>query len=217
MNQENYISLREKGWTEFNSGSSDEELISIASKIGRIINHPNGQSVFTLKPKLESKSFKGTFSNTCGLNEFPLHTDTAFSKNPARYILMHSKESSNCDTTLISKTDLWNLLSEFDRNNAKRAIYLVKTRTEKFYTSLIFQENGKTGIKYDSTCMRPFNKYAKEFDKKLKKVLSEIKPSSLKWTGGKTVIIDNWTSLHGRKSAKNDIKRELKRIYINEL
>lgn len=215
MNRENYISLKEKGWTELKSGSSDEELISIASKIGRIIHHPNGQTVFTLKPKLESEAFKGTFSNTCGLNEFPLHTDTAFSKKPVRYILMHSRESSNCDTTLLSKNEFWNLLSESDRYNAKRAIYLVKTRTEKFYTSFIFQENGKTGIKYDSTCMIPFNKYAKEFDQKIRKLLSEIKPSRLKWTNGKTVIIDNWMSLHGRKSAKNDTRRELKRIYIN--
>jgi alpha-ketoglutarate-dependent taurine dioxygenase len=217
MNQENYISLKERGWTEFNSGSSNEELISIASKIGSIMSHPNGQVIFTLKPKVKKEAFKGTFSNICGLEEFPLHTDTAFSKKPARFVLMHSRVLSNCDTTLLSKNKLWELLSEFDRYNAKRAIYLVKTRTEKFYTSFIFQENGRVGIKYDSTCMQPYNKYAKEFDQRLKKILSEITPLRLKWTKGKTIVIDNWINLHGRKSAANDIKRELKRIYINEI
>lgn len=217
MNQENYASLKEKGWTEFNCGSSNKELISIASKFGKIINHPNGQAIFTLKPKRESESFKGTLSNICGLNEFPLHTDTAFFIKPARFVLMHSKESSNCDTTFVSHNEIWKLLSESDRYNAKRAIYLVKTRTQMFYTSFIFQEKGQTGIRYDSTCMKPTNKYAKELDQKIIKVLSEIKPLCFKWTDGKSIVIDNWMSLHGRKSANKDVNRELKRIYIDEI
>jgi hypothetical protein len=48
----------EKGWTEFKSGSTDSELISIASEIGNILKYPNGQEVFKLKPKLmEQQNF----------------------------------------------------------------------------------------------------------------------------------------------------------------
>jgi len=217
MNAHNYITLKEKGWIEFYSGSSDSELLEIASKIGEIQKHPNGQMIFSLKPKLEYESVNGTFSNICGLRDFPLHTDMAFSKKPARYVLMHSKNSNSCDTTLLPKNDFWDLLSNSEKYNAERAIYLVRTKTVFFYTSFIFNENSETGIKYDSTCMFPFNKYAKEFDPCLKKVISEIEPLNLKWTDGKTIVIDNWINLHGRKSAFNDIGRELKRIYINKI
>lgn len=215
MNQEYYISLKEKGWAEFNSDSTDSELISIASNLGEIIKHPNGQSVFSLKPKSEDNAVKGTFSGKHGLNHFPLHTDTAFYKKPVRYILMHSINPSNCDTTLLSKNSFWDLMTKVQKTKAERAIYLVKTNREKFYTSFIFRDNDEQGFKYDPSCMSPANKYAKEFDKIFNEILLDISLINIKWSGNKTILIDNWNILHGRKSAQNDIKRELKRIYIN--
>lgn len=215
MIESEYISLIEKGWTEFKSGSSDSELISIASEIGNILKHPNGQDVFLLKPKSENESLLGTFSNKHGLMDFPLHTDTAFYKNPARFILMHSVHSSTCDTTIIRKSDFWDLLTDMDKKKAERAIYLVKTNKERFYTSFIFKENNEYGIKYDPTCMLPFNKFAKDFDEIFQGIISGIEPMRIKWTEGKTLIIDNWKTLHGRKSAVKDTTRVLKRIYIN--
>ena len=128
---------------------------------------------------------------------------------------MHSTKSSDCDTTIISRIDFWDLLSKTDKSNAERAVYLVKTNSEIFYTSFIFRENNIEGIKYDPSCMFPFNKNAKEFDRTFQEILSNIQPKNIKWSGNKTVLIDNWRSLHGRRSAKNDIERELKRIYIN--
>lgn len=215
MNHEHYTSLKKKGWTEFKSGSTDSELISIASNIGEITKHPNGQCVFSLKPKLANDAVKGTFSNMHGLNDFPLHTDTAFYKKPARYILMHSVNPSNCNTTLLLKNSFWDLMTTAEKTKAERAIYLVKTNQEKFYTSFIFRENNESGFKYDPSCMFPVNKYAKEFDSLFNNIILDIPLIDIKWSGNKTIIIDNWNILHGRKSAKNDIQRELKRIYIN--
>lgn len=215
MKESEYISLTENGWTEFSSGSSDSELISIASEIGMILKHPNGEEVFLLKPKTENESLLGTFSNKHGLQDFPLHTDTAFYKKPARFILMHSVSSNSCDTTILRKKDFWDQLDNTEKKMAERAIYLVKTNREKFYTSLTFKENNEFGIKYDPSCMLPFNKSAKEFDRIFQGVISRIEPKRIKWTVGKTAIIDNWKTLHGRKSAEKDITRLLKRIYIH--
>lgn len=214
MKESEYISLTENGWIEFNSGSSDSELISIASEIGNILKHPNGEDVFLLKPKSENESLLGTFSNKHGLQDFPLHTDTAFYKNPARYILMHSASSNTCDTTILRKSDFWDQFTDTEKKMAERAIYLVKTNRDRFYTSFIFKENNEYGIKYDPSCMMPFNKFAKNFDHIFQEVISRIEPKRIKWTDGKTVIIDNWKTLHGRKSAEKDITRLLKRIYI---
>lgn len=217
MTESEYILLAENGWTEFNSGSSDSELISIASEIGEILKHPNGEDVFLLKPKSVNESLLGTFSNKHGLQEFPLHTDTAFYNIPARFILMHSANSNSCDTTILRKSDFWYQLTDAEKKMAKRAIYLVKTNRERFYTSFIFKENNEYGLKYDPSCMLPYNKFAKDFDQILQRVISGIEPKKIKWTEGKTVIIDNWKTLHGRKSAEKDTTRMLKRIYINQL
>ncbi|MCM4153536.1 hypothetical protein DHD05_18230 [Arenibacter sp. N53] len=215
MTESEYFSLKNKGWTEFGCGSTDIELITIASEIGNLLKHPNGQIVYTLKPKLESEALKGTFSNIHGYGDFPFHTDTAFYKKPARYILMHSVRPSICDTTVLSKIALWDLLTYSDKKNAERAIYLVNTNREKYYTSLIFRDNKIEGIKYDPSCMLPFNKFAKDFDLTFKEILTETSPNCIKWTENKTLIIDNWKCLHGRKSVEKDCNRELKRIYIN--
>jgi alpha-ketoglutarate-dependent taurine dioxygenase len=215
MTEKEYIQLTRNGWTEFKSGSTDTELISIASQVGNILKHPNGQDVFILKPKLKNAASYGTFSSKHGLADFPLHTDTAFYKNPARFILMHSVQSNNCETTILRKIDFWVLLSDLDKKKAERAIYIVKTNREKFYTSLIFNQKNEYGIKYDSTCMFPFNKNAKEFDQIFQEIITKIEPIKIEWTEGKTLIIDNWKNLHGRQSAEAETTRILKRIYIN--
>lgn len=215
MKESEYKALNENGWAEFSSGSSDSELISIATEIGKILKHPNGENVFLLKPKTENESSLGTFSNKHGLREFPLHTDTAFYKRPARFILMHSVNPNNCDTTILRKIDFWDQFNDREKKIAERAIYLVNNNREKFYTSFVFKENNELGIKYDPNCMLPFNKFAKCFDQIFKEVISGIEPKRIKWTNGKTVIIDNWKTLHGRKSAERDITRLLKRIYIH--
>ena len=54
------------------------------------------------------------------------------------------------------------------------------------------------------------------FDQIFQRVISGIEPKKIKWTEGKTVIIDNWKVLHGRKSAEKNTTRMLKRIYINQ-
>jgi len=129
--------------------------------------------------------------------------------------LMHSVNPNNCDTTILRKIDFWDQFNDREKKIAERAIYLVNNNREKFYTSFVFKENNELGIKYDPNCMLPFNKFAKCFDQIFKEVISGIEPKRIKWTNGKTVIIDNWKTLHGRKSAERDITRLLKRIYIH--
>lgn len=215
MTQNELHILNKNGFIELESGSSDTELIAIATKLGRILEHPNGKKVFTLTPKNENKAIKGTFSYNHGFGEFPLHTDTAFLKLPVRYLLLHLVGESPSSTIIVPFRKVWEYLSKNEKTKLERAIYIVKTNKEKFYTSLLFRKNNIEGFKYDPTCIFPFNKYAKKIEPILQRVFSEIKLLNIKWTGNKTVIFDNWKNLHGRKSVEKNIERKLKRIYIN--
>ena len=214
MNQPNLKILKEKGWTEIENISSDEDLIKIAKGLGQLTNHPNGQLIGKLKPKDGSNSIKGTFSNQYGYDAFPLHTDTAFWPKPVRYVLLGSKDKSICNSFIVSVSDIWKQMTEDDKKEARQAIYLIKTIHGKFYSSLLFRDSITEGLKYDPSCMQPLNKSAKKFQPKLEKALSEVNPKEIQWTGNKVVVIDNWRTLHGRRAAKADLKRELKRIYI---
>lgn len=215
MVQDKYKILKEKGWIELESGSTDEELNNLAGYIGQIINHSNGENISKLNPKSSVDSIKGTLSSVYGYGNFPLHTDTAFWAIPARFILLHSIDKSSCNTHVLPATEIWNSLTREDKKNAERAIYLIKTTQQQFFSSLLFKINNIKGLKYDPMCMIPFNESAKQIQPKLQKVLFGLPHFEIEWTGNNTLIIDNWRILHGRGSAENDIYRELKRIYIN--
>lgn len=207
--------LESKGWLELNGYSTNDELKELAFKLGQVVKHPNGQEIYTLKPKDGMNSGKGTFSNKYGFGKFPLHTDTAFYAHPIRFMILNSSKESNCHTTIVPIKKVLELLNEEEMHKISRAIYIVKTNENRFFTSLIFNELGIQGFKYDPSCMFPYNKKAKEAETKLRELLSKVKPIEIKWTKNKTVIIDNWRTLHGRSTAKSEENRELKRIYIN--
>lgn len=207
--------MDKKGVVEIESNSTDNELISIASAVGDIVEHPNGQTVFTLTPKTSKNTVKGTFSNRFGFNEFPIHTDTAFLPKPVRYVLFHTVGKSTCDTTLVNINQILDCLTSKELSLLERAVFVVKTNQTSFYASLFFGNNSKEGFRYDPTCMSPTNKSAKKIEPILQNVLAKIVPYNITWSGNKTVIIDNWKSLHGRSAIGNDTERQLKRIYIN--
>ena len=206
--------LNSKGWIEFENVSCDDELISIAQVYGQLKIHTNNNVIQILKPKDGLQAIKGTFSNLYGFGVFPYHTDVAFWAKPAHFMLLSSTNANQCNTLVVSLTDIWDVLSEKDKQYFEKAIFVVKTIHSSFYSTLIFKEYGNICIRYDPSCMIPINESAKRVIPILKNIFSEIQTHQIKWTGNKAVIINNWRTLHGRSSAENDLTRNLKRIYI---
>jgi alpha-ketoglutarate-dependent taurine dioxygenase len=206
--------LEKNGWVEFENISTERDLFEVANKFGKIVCHPNGELIGILKPNDGVKAIKGTFSNIHGFSVFPLHTDTAFWIKPVRYLLLSSIYSSSCSTFFISLETILNHFSNTELEQFKRAIFKVKTIHEQYYSTLFFNHNGITGIKYDPSCMFPVNSNAKRFIGKLEQVMINIPIEKIKWTGNNAVIIDNWKMLNGREAALRSEKRELRRIYI---
>lgn len=207
--------ILQHGWVEIENISTEKTLTELASVVGNILVHPNGENIATLNPSQGQKSIKGTFSNTFGLQKFPLHTDTAFWSTPTRFVMLCSFKPSLCNTEIIHIDEIWQNLNSDDKSHAKKAVYMIKTIHGQHYSSVLFQNNGVEGFKYDPCSMFPINNSAKIFDKKLKSILNELKPMEINWTGNKVLIFDNWKTLHGRGEAKIENYREIKRIYLN--
>lgn len=207
--------ISSKGWIEIENIHSNSELLSIATSLGHISPHPNGEKIASISPKPKSQSIAGTLSNRFGFGTFPMHTDTAFWPKPARYVLLSSTEPSNTKTLIFHIDNIWNQLSKYDTSLAKRAIFIVKTIHGQHYTSLEFKENGQMGFRYDPCTMFPCNTSAKKFQIIFENIIESIQPVEIDWSGNKALIFDNWCTLHARTSSKKNEMRILKRIYIN--
>lgn len=207
--------IDKKGWVEIADIHSDYQLMEIANKLGEIITHPNGEMISNISPKAKDTSMKGTFSNRFGFEEFPLHTDTAFWSTPVRFVLLSSENVSQTKTFILHKNQIWERLNESEKLTAKQAIYIVKTIHGQHYASLVFNDSGNSGLRYDPCTMIPVNKAAKEIHRKLNETLKDLSPYEIDWSGNKAIIFDNWSTLHGRSNANSKENRILKRIYIN--
>ncbi len=206
--------LERTGWVQIDGVESKSDLLSIASDIGIIKPHPNGESIFCLTPSNGTTAVKGTFSNVFGYSEFPLHSDTAFWDIPARYLVLGMIDQSNCDTHVVSTTDIFNKLGNEVSKLAKKSIYMIDTIEGKKYASLYFSHNSKTGFKFDANCMKPVNRDAKLFHSKITESFSDLKTTHISWSGNKAIVLDNWNTLHGRRSVSDTEKnRQLFRVY----
>jgi alpha-ketoglutarate-dependent taurine dioxygenase len=214
MTNQQITQLNTNGWIEIESITDDEILIDLSKKFGQIIKHPNGNEIDHLKPKDSSVAIKNTFSHKYEFDEFPFHTDTAFWNLPARYVLMSCQGLSNTGTTFLTFDDMYRTLNPQEIIDFKKSIFLIKTPTKKFYSSLINIYANQTFIRFDTNCMTPINKSANKTIEIIDNKTNQLNINKIMWDRPKVFIFDNWRIIHGRESVKNDENRILKRIYI---
>lgn len=79
---------------------------------------------------------------------------------------------------------------------------------------MYFENDGKSGLRYDPNCMQPANKAAKIVDEVIRPRSFEIKGEIIDWKPNRVVIIPNWYYLHARGTGYEDFDRLIERIYI---
>lgn len=207
--------LLREGWSSFELMQDDKALIEISAKFGTLIPDNNGQIIQYLKPKEKSEAIKDSFSYNFEYSAFPFHTDTAFWPIPIRCIVMKSENKSSCETFLFDSEQIFSDLCDRDILVLKKAVFLLKNKSVQKYTSLIVNDNGKRGIRYDPNIMFPVNHFANLSIHIIKKCLETQSIIKFEWTGNNALLLDNWRFLHSRGDATNDKTRLLKRIYLN--
>lgn len=208
--------LARNGIVEIDCDSiSDENLLTISSMFGRVVPGARGELIQPLPARDVGSGPKGSFSHIVGYGAFPWHTDTAYWEIPARYLLLSSDKESSCATLYQDLNVIKQSIPDYDYL-ISRAVYLLDVKGKKRYLSPLFEVGEKRGVRLDFHIYRPANKEAI--------LLNEIVGKELKdncrrliWTGKNAVILDNWRVIHAREDARDDKKRVLKRVYINEL
>ena len=204
--------LLENGWTSLH-WSPDRSLSELSSLLfvsqsGRETHKIGVTSNLIAKTKTDAKP--GTKSSIRGLNSFPLHTDQASLPLPPRYIFLRSIYGKSASPTyvfcfrehLIDTELLYSLSAGLWACRGSRSPHICSV-----------WENGR--VKWDEDCMRPLDRIAKHAHQNFCSFLMSAPKTYHTWPDCSSVLlIDNWTTMHGRASVTVGEYRKLERLYL---
>ena len=197
-------------------GVNDKDsLLELARSLGSPIAGADGQLVREwVMHRTAARSC--TLSATFGTASFPLHTDTAFWKVPARFLVMRAIGDVRRPTIVCPFSELFALTSERLMEAGRRAVWMLTSSTGPVYCGMTFRASDQgRGFRYDRQCMAPVNSAAREVDEYMhfEAVDTAVRPVS--WADGIAVVIANWQALHGRgPEPPHEAERILQRIYV---
>lgn len=207
--------LREQGYVVFDTDTSDESLLKIASLFGVVVPGERGVLVQPLKAQEKGKGSIGSFTYMVGYDAFPWHTDTAYWEIPVRYLMLTSEKPSPCATLARSFESLAKNIDDF-YYLAERSVYMLNIPGKRKLLSPVMKKHGEMGFRFDFHIYKPMNEEAKILSSLMLEQLNN-ESQRVVWSGNNVLVLDNWRLIHAREDASQDKNRSLKRIYINEL
>jgi len=218
--------LETQGYIFIPCWSLESKTEAIAKDIGKLfeVSEINGyqhiSNVQSLKPRAKRADIKNQYSGHFGLDDFPLHTDLAHWFRPPRYILLRCIVGSSSVVTKV--LPCMTVRQRLGDSTIRKAI--VRPRKNKLgipncLLPVSFTEHNVQSFRWDSIFLVPVNETAKEiYDFLTSKVVESDVDSQLLKNPGDTLIIDNWTTLHGRSQVeKSSNDRIIERAYLTEI
>ena len=194
-----------RGYAQLDDINSLELALSATEGLGPLLPL-NGQRVQRLVPKEREAATSNSFSRRHGRSAFPLHTDTAFWDEPARFIVLFSCGISHSATRVLPANDTNELMASARCDNP---VFLRRTIRGAVY-SRPWGDAAELNALYDPCCMSAANVAAQEFEEEALK--AGERSHRLCWRGNTALVIDNWRVMHGRESCADD-NRLLYRFY----
>lgn len=219
--------VRADGYCFITQLNPDADTQGIAKSLGSVVDIPSLlpnadiESLQTITPKLSSQAQRNSYSSEFGLGIFPLHTDLSHWARPPRYFVLRAIAGApDVQTILLPATAL---ISVFGTTTLARALVRprhARSSGELVALPLLFEVDGKQGLRWDNTFVTPLNAAATQvaefmalarWDCSLEISVTFIAP-------GDTLIVDNWRFLHGRSAVPpGSTNRRLERVYLLEL
>lgn len=216
------LELTDKGWVllKCKKNWGQEELLNLARHIGSpVSSRLNGNIIDELRPTNKEQANPKSLSAIHGTGSFPLHTDTAHWRIPARYVILHAKEIT-LDDHSTSILDLNRIkFDEKENELLSRGMFKIVNGRNSFLSTIRGNVDQTRSLRYrfDRGCMEPSNKSGIEaynlFCEKLDSVPTEV----IRWERGNVLIIHNWRCLHGRNNidkANYQNGRTLERLLV---
>jgi L-asparagine oxygenase len=138
---------------------------------------------------------KNTLSSRYGLDAFPFHTDTAFWRLPARYVVLRCvNPGSGSRRTLLNDSREWNL-SNAETRLLENSVWRT-TNSRSFLCSVMVRNNGQNLFRFDRDCMRPMTRKSADACRVIEARMREVSTIRVDWHTNDLLIIDNHRLLH---------------------
>ncbi len=178
-----------------------------------VAHRKNYNIVYTLIPKPAELGHTNSLTSRFGQGAFPLHTDTAHWRQPARYVILGcvNPGRGRRKTQLLHEKSV--CLPGKEQQLVDNAIFVVKRQAGSFLAT-IFQHEF---MRLDFQCMLPVNKLAEEALVAIAERIEQEELIEVDWKPGRMLVIDNWRMLHGRASAQEeDGDRRMLRVLVGK-
>lgn len=200
--------------------------IDVARRIGTVIDvgaHVRSfrvPSVQSLRPSSRAQAAAHSrYSARFGLDAFPLHTDLAHWSLPPRYLILRCVVPAPAVRTLLLPSR--DVVAALSAEVARRAVFRTRSR-RRGRTGLRRALSGSTAdwlFRWDPIFLRPVNTEAKRVAvRMIDTAWEQVARSIGMCASGDTIIVDNWTALHGRSSVpEGSENRVVERAYLSEI
>ena len=206
--------VKADGWLLVQT-SSFEEFEAIARALGRPRAARVGGPAFErLSVMIPADAYPHSHSARYGEGPFPLHTDAAHWETPARFVVLRAEASSSRPTLVL---DLARSLEDPSvRANLADSVFTVVNGRRSFLAPA--WEERRRFVRYDPSCMRPATRGAARVADFFRSLGGSARPTSVLWSPGATLVLDNWRCVHGRgEAAEPDLGvRVLRRALVEE-
>jgi len=195
------------------TAKADADLVAVARTLGTpAVESRDRVLVKTISPVAKEDAPRNTLSERYGAGAFPFHTDTAYWRRPASFLLLWC-ESPGAGTrpTLLCDTSTWKL-SRDETDILRREVWVVRDTRQPFLCSVL-GERGDVRIDFD--CMLPAISGRGRARAIVAEALSSARVEEVRWAPNTMLVIDNRRMLHARAaSSVPDPDRRLKRVLV---
>ncbi len=204
--------LTSTGWL-FIPGTLGIDPQGILSMLGPIIPTRWGSPYLDLVPHTKDSASPASMSSMIGMDEQPMHTDSAYSPLPPKYLALQciNPGEASCPT------HVWEF--DVDRLKGDRPTVMTDVRwiargggLSQFYCSVMDVERDEVRLRFDRCCMVPIDGdtgIASETSTVLEAYSRRL---SVDWQTGSILVLNNWRCLHARglgadKSPSRSLRR----------
>jgi hypothetical protein len=193
--------------------SVTDQLLKLGRQLGEIRSGRFGRLVEVLSPTDSSRAQINSLSAIHGHGNFPYHIDGSHFSTPSRYLIFHCTKANGqvAPTYILHQRDINFTVNE---NEAMRTgVFLVRNGKRSFYASILSKD--VPFMRWDEGCMQPKDKKAKIAVTALSQLPNNTKRTTIHWTKGSLLVIDNWRVLHARgQTTDQNSQRKLLRVSV---